>query len=218
MAVQQCIECGGKVSDKAAACPHCGVPVEIAIARPTAELTPSAEPVTPTPPASVIIPVESPQVTTAGNGPVSEPIESIMSAPDEVRRLDPLPTNELQSEVGAAGSRASALVYSSASDGPPARLAPPAIPYVASPSTARPAAHRSYAGRNVLAFLLLIVFFAGAKYVPDYRFGEGVISLEWLVRLGGLVLASMALGDTKENSGGWVAFWAAAIVAYFLTR
>jgi hypothetical protein len=47
MALITCVDCGGRLSDKAEACPHCGCPVEVSVARslPTvAEAPPSPRP------------------------------------------------------------------------------------------------------------------------------------------------------------------------------
>ncbi len=39
MALIACVECGGKLSDKAKACPHCGSPVEASLAKPSVPAT-----------------------------------------------------------------------------------------------------------------------------------------------------------------------------------
>ena len=75
MALITCVDCGGKLSDKAEACPHCGCPVEASLARPSA----------PAVKAPVLAPVQKPSPPKQPAVPDPADPDSLL---DEIARIE----------------------------------------------------------------------------------------------------------------------------------
>ena len=97
MALIECSECGGKVSTRAAACPHCGCPVEPQVTCPdcgedfTASLT--ACPACGGP----VEPPEDPQELSEPTAPVATPLTATEA--DDIRTEQPIPAKALLGEL-----------------------------------------------------------------------------------------------------------------------
>ena len=196
MALLQCSECAGMVSDKASSCPHCGAPIEVAQA--------AGKPSAPKP-------AVQGNVRTLGTEVLSNQAAEGSSDP----RSAPVPTTGLAPSDSTTPSPVSDP--NASSHQPPSLDAPPAVPGAVPPDQSP-----SFAGRNFVAFLVMLVFFAGPNYVPDVEVGElslrhlpGWPTPSWLA---GLLFGMWICGSPKENPTGGFAFWAAILVAYYLNR
>lgn len=92
MALVTCNECGGKVSDKAESCPHCGCPIAVAaethMASSAAPAIPSSPPPTSPSPRPIDVPAAQPHAGTPVARPAELPTPSpLQGTPQQVKRL-----------------------------------------------------------------------------------------------------------------------------------
>ena len=198
MALLQCSECAGKVSDKAPFCPQCGAPLQepLAADKPTT-FKPAAQEEVRKPEdeyVSIQVPID---------------LSGLPSSPVPPPGLHLISDSAVTSPVGSTNSISSHI------PSPDTSLEVPA----ANP----PSQSLSFGGRNMAAVLVLLFVFAGTSYLPDSLEVAGrSISwpARWPLRVVGIFLTYGIFGfaDSKngENPVGVFLCFAAFIVALFL--